>query len=314
MRKHQSDVASGRIEILRDVPYMEPTELRDPSKQQLDVYLPKPPKGQVRKGLPLVVHFHGGGWQHGDRSNEYFGAPAVARSHAAAGCVVVTPSYRLGSTDFMVDAQCAVLWAVNHAATLGADPNRLYLSGHSAGGNIAALLAVGPWLASPILPSGTIKGVIGLSGVYSLVKPLGGFLSWYKNRIFERHVRNNIFGEDLETLVRYSPTALVRLDAGKASPFKPRCALGKLAHSATNSRSSSAASMNELPPFLLLNASWDLGLEDDAAYFAKSLAARTGTKPAHETIANTNHATVSWDEATFERCREFIASCESNRD
>ena len=59
--------------------------------------------------------------------------------NAAAGCVVVTPSYRLASSEqeHMNDASMAVRWACENAEALGADPERLYLSGHSAGGNIA---------------------------------------------------------------------------------------------------------------------------------------------------------------------------------
>lgn len=64
---------------------------------------------------------------------------------------------------------------------------------------------------------------------------------------------------------------------------------------------------------LLINASWDLGLEDDAAYFAKTLAARTGTKPTHHIIPNTNHATVTWDERSHRRCRDFIEACEATK-
>eukprot|EP00966_Prymnesium_polylepis_P166133 3840301-Prymnesium_polylepis.2 len=211
-----------------DVPYVRRSETSDPHKQMLDVFLPK----GARCGLTLIIHFHGGGWQDGDRGDEMFGAPAMARSHAAAGCVVVTPSYRLGNHKaFMVDAQRAVLWALANATALGADPNRLYLSGHSAGGNIAALLALGPWLVPPVLPAGQVKGVIDISGVYSLVRPLGGPLSCYKNHIFDCYLRKRVFGDDVATLARYSPTALVRLSDGKAVPFKPRWSdiLSKLA-------------------------------------------------------------------------------------
>jgi acetyl esterase/lipase len=330
MRAAQTKDAAGRVLILRDVPYVRPSEVgNNVHKQMLDVHLPAGP----RCGLPLLIHFHGGGWVHGDRRHEMFGAPAVARSLAAAGCVVVTPSYRLGnSDDFMLDAQRAVLWAVTNAAALGADPDALYLSGHSAGGNIAALLGVGAWLAPPVLPPNAVKGVIGISGVYTLLRPLGGMLSCYKNHIFDRYMRKRVFGDEVETLARYSPTALVRMGAGDgSSPFKPRWfeALGKLAHSTVSMVSITSSTMAEqgpaadhplppswaeaLPPVLLLNASWDLGLEDDAAYFAKILAARTGTKPAHHIIPDTNHATVSWDVASFRRCRDFIASCEAGR-
>lgn len=226
----------------------------------------------------------------------------------------------------MADAQKAVLWAVANAKALGADPERLFLSGHSAGGNIAALLGVGPWLAPPVLPAGAVKGVIGISGVYTLLRPLGGPLSCYKNSVFDRYMRKRVFGDEHCTLVKHSPSALVRLSGGEQAFKEARWShlLGKLSvvriqskHEPGNSTvgSDGVSWADELPPVLLLSASWDLGLEDDAAYFAKSLAAseRAATKPEHYIIPNTNHATVSWDEASFRRCREFIAKCEANR-
>merc|ERR1719231_129985 len=319
MRKLQTQQAAGKVLIVRDVPYTP----RASHKQMSDIYLP----AGKRAGLPLVIHFHGGGWSHGDRQHELFGSPAVARSHAAAGCVVVTPSYRLGdSTTFMHDARRAVLWAVANATALGADPERLYLSGHSAGGNIAALLGVGPWLAPPVLPLGAVKGVIGISGVYTLKSPLGGLPACYKNRQFEHRLRKPIFGDEDATLAKYSPTALVRLGGGERAPFKPRwpeALVGTLGSLFRNSLSvvplappddkPSSSANDSLPPVLLINASWDLGLEDDAAYFAKVCKARTGTKPAHHIVPNTNHATVSWDETTFRKSRDFIAACEAAR-
>lgn len=326
MRRLQTE-SRGKVKILRDVPYVRP--LRS-SKQTLDVYLP-PSK---TAGRPMIIHFHGGGWNSGDKAHELFGAPAVARSHAAAGIVCITPSYRLGNAhNIMLDAQSAVLWAVANATALGADPNRLYLSGHSAGGNIAALLGVGPWLAPPILPPGAVKGIVGLSGIYTLQKPLGGLGSCYKNRIFDG-MRNETFSED--DLVKYSPSALVRLGGGDASPFKRPWSevLSKLACDATAATLSvvnitasptdappldklaagpdGVSWADDVPPVLLVNASWDLGLEDDSAYFAKTVHARTGRKPEHVFIPNTNHATVSWDEATFRKCRTFIAECEGS--
>lgn len=344
MRRHQTEQASGKVLIVRDVPYVQPSEASLPRKQMLDVYLPAGP----REGLPLVIHFHGGGWVRGDRRDEFRGAPAVARTHAAAGCVVVAPSYRLGSSEsYMKDAQQAVMWAYANAKRLGADPDRLYLSGHSAGGNIATLLAVGPWLAPPALPAGTIKGVIGMSGVYTLLRPLGGALHGVKNRLYDRMYRLEVFGDELATLARYSPTALLRLASGASEPFRPKCPMNEafneiawqsLWGAQTPSEAegkgpalnpSLTATMHDptwvtrgpdgvswaknLPPIMLLNASWDLGLEDDAAYFASLLAARTGTKPAHHIIPSTNHTTVSWDETAFRHCRDFIAACENAR-
>lgn len=321
MRRVQSEQASGRVRVLRNVPYVHRAATY---KQSSDIYYPE--EGE-RSGLPMIVHFHGGGWSHGDKAHELFGAPAFARSHAAAGFVVITPSYRLGdSSAFMADAQQAVLWAVANAVALGADPTRLYLSGHSAGGNIAASLAVGPWLAPPVLPTGAIKGVIGISGVYSLMRPLGGFASCYKNHIFHTHMRKRVFGDELPTLIKHSPAALLRLANGETAPFKPRWVdvIGTIFRDALSAvhissptaeaeAANPAGRADALPPLLLLNASWDLGLEDDAANFANVVEARTGVKPMHHIVPNTSHATVCWDEAAFCKCRDFIAACEAGR-
>jgi len=242
----------------------------------------------------------------------------------------------------MDDAKKAVVWAHENAARFGADPDRLYLCGHSAGGNIATLLATGPWIAS-LLEAGTVKGVIGMSGVYTVLRPMGGPLSSMKNRLYDRMYRLPVFGDEPSTLAKHSPTALLRLTSGASEPFRPRCAISEVMSDfawqalgmesflpgSTGSRSVPKSQVTGeplwtsknvadvkgspvgLPPVMLLNASWDLGLEDDAAYFAKLLEARTGIKPAHHIIPNTNHTTVTWDETAFSHCKQFIADCEA---
>ena len=57
------------------------------ARQRLDVYAPKGARGPV----PLIVYFHGGGWDSGDPENYEF----IGRSLAALGYVTVLPAYRL---------------------------------------------------------------------------------------------------------------------------------------------------------------------------------------------------------------------------
>ncbi len=74
----------------------------------------------------------------------------------------------------MNDAVAAVEWALRHASTLGADPRAVFVSGHSAGGNIAANLACGTWLDAVLRRyNAQIAGVVCISGVYSLLNPCG---------------------------------------------------------------------------------------------------------------------------------------------
>jgi acetyl esterase len=92
---------------------------------------------------PVVVFLHGGGWVVGDLDT-YDG---TARQHAVgAGALVVSVDYRLAPEHpfpaAVDDVWAATRWAAEHAAELGADPRRLAIAGDSAGGNLAAVVAL----------------------------------------------------------------------------------------------------------------------------------------------------------------------------
>jgi acetyl esterase/lipase len=70
----------------------------------------------------------------------------------------------------MQDAAEAVAWTRDHAARYGGDPNRLFLMGHSAGGQIATLLALdGSYLRAEGVDPRHIAGVVGLAGPYDFL-------------------------------------------------------------------------------------------------------------------------------------------------
>ncbi len=135
--------------------------------QTLDVYVPKRPTSGRR---PLVVFWYGGRWTEGDKADYKF----VGAALAGLGCVVVLPNYRhypeVKLAGFMADAALAAQWAVERGTEYGADPQRLYLMGHSAGAHIAALVTLDTrYFAATAKPIPAITGVIGLSGPYDFL-------------------------------------------------------------------------------------------------------------------------------------------------
>jgi acetyl esterase/lipase len=142
------------------------------SRQRADIYLPG--TSQTNTGQhpnrPMVVFFYGGSWQSGNRDDYLF----VGEALASRGFVVAIPDYRVYPQvvfpGFMRDAAQAVRWASNHAAMYGANPARIYLVGHSAGAQIALLLATDrSWLTDAGLPPHRVAGAVGLAGPYDFL-------------------------------------------------------------------------------------------------------------------------------------------------
>ncbi len=90
--------------------------------------------------LPLVVHFHGGGWTLGTLAS---GDWICSRVAAAACVLVVSVDYRLAPEHRFPaaaeDCYAALVDVVGRAGELGADPHRVAVMGDSAGGNLAAV-------------------------------------------------------------------------------------------------------------------------------------------------------------------------------
>ncbi|MBI0329312.1 alpha/beta hydrolase [Burkholderia plantarii] len=159
-------------------------------RQWLDLYVPSRDgaraAGGANPGRPIVVFFYGGSWQSGERGDYRF----VGAALAARGFVAVVPDYRTypatSFPGFMDDAAQAVAWARGHAAAYGADPHRLVLMGHSAGAQIAALLATdGRYLEARGLRRDDVAGVVGLAGPYDFLPLHDATLE----RIFPEDVR-----------------------------------------------------------------------------------------------------------------------------
>jgi acetyl esterase/lipase len=129
----------------------------------LDIYKPTTPEVHA----PVVVFFYGGSWQRGSRTQYRF----IGRRLSETGAVVMVADYRLAPgtpfPGFMHDGARAVAWARQHAGDYGGDPARVFVAGHSAGAQIAALLGTDArYLRAEGMAPAQLAGVIGLSGPY----------------------------------------------------------------------------------------------------------------------------------------------------
>lgn len=143
------------------------------ARQKLDVYRPLPATLPAVGARPLVVFFYGGSWTHGDRASYKF----VGEALASQGAVVVVPDYRLSPQAtypvFVRDSALAVKWAIDNAVRLGADPNQIYVMGHSSGGYNAAMVALDArWLHEVGASPKQLAGWIGMAGPYDFL-PIG---------------------------------------------------------------------------------------------------------------------------------------------
>ncbi len=101
------------------------------------------PEGRSGSLLGCAVFFHGGGYILGDLETDHDRCLCYA---SEAGCVVVSVDYRLAPEhpypDGLDDCYAAVEWAVSAREELGVDPGRLAVAGSSAGGGLAAAVAI----------------------------------------------------------------------------------------------------------------------------------------------------------------------------
>ena len=197
------------VRTLKDVAYSTGPGA-DPKLQSLDLYLP-----EGKTNFPVVFFIHGGGWRAGDKAGEGF--QNFVTTFAKAGIGVASANYRLSPAvkhpAHMQDVAKAFAWLYENASQYQIDRNRLFVAGTSAGGHLAALLALDPqYLQKESLSPRAIKGVMGISGVYDIANFAEvGVIPSRREQAFEQAFEN-----DARILEQASP---VRLASAQAPPF-----------------------------------------------------------------------------------------------
>jgi acetyl esterase/lipase len=149
-------VLGAEPRIQRDISYAEPKNVR----QTLDVYAPPNANNQ-----PIVFWIHGGGWVRGDKS-EVKMKPAAFVDR---GYVFVAINYRFVPSatigEITGDVARALHWVHRNAGQYGGDPNSIFVMGHSAGAQLAALVCIDDrYLKAEGLSLQMFKGCVPVDG------------------------------------------------------------------------------------------------------------------------------------------------------
>jgi acetyl esterase/lipase len=172
------------------------------SKHRLDVYYP-----EGMKNCPVYFFVHGGGWKKGDKDIY----STLGKTYAKKGIVTVIINYGLSPEvqhpAHILDTAAAFAWTAKNIRKFGGDPDKVFVSGHSAGAHLTSLLVLdNKYLNKYNLSSSNIKGLIAIAGVYKIgdfnLKSKSGsqISSQFTSKLF-----NDAFGKDQSKWADASP-------------------------------------------------------------------------------------------------------------
>lgn len=165
------------------------------ARERIDVF----PAGQ--DGAPLLAFIHGGYWQTNDKEASSFLAEGPLAHGISFALIEYTLAPEADIDRIVGEIERAVAWLHANAVELGADPRRLYLSGHSAGGHLSAMM----------LGRSPIAGAIAISGLYDLEPIRLNYLN-EKLRLTEASARRN---SPIRHLAPQSPPVTVAVGAAE---------------------------------------------------------------------------------------------------
>ena len=131
-------------------------------REQLDIYPSQQPLSKT------LIFIHGGYWQKFDKADFQF----IAKAFRADGITTVLINYPLAPAvsidQILLSCREAIHWLYSNISSYNGDPGQLYIAGHSAGGQLAAMLLTTKWNQFN-MATDVIKGVCAISGIYNLI-------------------------------------------------------------------------------------------------------------------------------------------------
>lgn len=191
------ELAERGTAYVESITYQADIAFGDDPDEQLDIY----PATNGDQNPPVMIYFHGGYWFSRHKNDFQFIPPGFN----AAGATVVVVNYglipKIDMAELIRQCQASVAWTYKNIAKHGGDPNKIYISGHSAGGHITAMMMATDWDAWGV-DNQSIKGALAISGLYDL-EPI-------------RHTyMNPTLGFTKDTVAQFSPIHLSPTVAAK---------------------------------------------------------------------------------------------------
>lgn len=163
--KTLSNKARKELNVKLSIPY---GDFKTQDLDQTFDLFPAKKKGKKAKS-PLLIFIHGGYWRSLDKADHSFVAPVFVKENIA----VAVPNYSLCPKVTIEEIVMQMLSLIKHlylnADELGFDKNKIYISGHSAGGHLVTQLMCALWpIYDKRLPINLIKGGLSLSGIHDM--------------------------------------------------------------------------------------------------------------------------------------------------
>ncbi|MGB8330392.1 MAG: alpha/beta hydrolase [Polyangiales bacterium] len=181
---------------------------------RLDVAMSEQPGGN----RPAIMQIHGGAWIIGDKREQ--GWPLIGHL-AANGWVCFNVNYRLSPAatwpEHLIDLKYALKWIRDHATEYGVDPSFVAVTGGSAGGHLAAMMALtanDPEYQPGFEDADTgVQAAVPVYGVYDFTNRLGTMQARFRIRMLEPMIMKAFLEEEPEKFHRASPIDRVHPDA-----------------------------------------------------------------------------------------------------
>ena len=151
-----SSCAFKIVNRTKDITYLKADSTKNIAEQKLNVFAPRK-KGKLKN---VFIFVYGGTWNSGHKSLYNFLGNRMARKNVVTVILDYPKSPAVTYDVMAADVALSVKWVKDNIDKYGGDPNKIYISGHSAGGHLGALISVRNDYFDKLGISNPIKGTI----------------------------------------------------------------------------------------------------------------------------------------------------------